>query len=123
MIKILIVDDEEDIRETLKMRLEVEGYQVFEAKNGKIGVEMALALKPNIVLMDVMMPVMNGHQAIRLLLEKKFNGMILTFTTSVDITTAMKAGSYDFLNKPMTPYFEKRLKQLWRKFNGNNIIS
>lgn len=69
-IRILYVEDAEVIRDTIGRLLEVYGYKVAYAKNGKEGVEMALQWKPNLVLMDLRMPVMDGYKAIN---EIKFN--------------------------------------------------
>jgi CheY-like chemotaxis protein len=63
-IRILYVEDAKVIRDTLGQWLEIYGYKVAYAKNGQEGVEMALALKPDLVLMDLRMPVMDGYNAI-----------------------------------------------------------
>jgi CheY-like chemotaxis protein len=69
-IRILYVEDAEVMRDTIGRLLEVYGYKVAYAKNGQEGVEMALHWKPNLVLMDLRMPVMDGYKAIN---EIKFN--------------------------------------------------
>lgn len=60
--KILIVDDEEDFSSTLKDRLLFSGYDVICASNGSLAVDLARDQKPDLVLLDIMMPLMNGHQ-------------------------------------------------------------
>jgi len=54
MLKVLIVDDEEDIRELLRYNLKKEGYEVFDAENGEVGIQMMREHKPDLVLLDVM---------------------------------------------------------------------
>ena len=88
----------------------------MEAENGEIGVKVALGKNPDIILMDIIMPVMNGHKATEALVRKGFGGMILALTTDSDFAKAKEAGAYDFLAKPLTPYFEKRIAELWTKF-------
>jgi two-component system alkaline phosphatase synthesis response regulator PhoP len=61
--KILVVDDEAHIRQALQATLESEGYMVFTAENGKQGVDKAKAVKPDLVILDVRMPIMDGHMA------------------------------------------------------------
>ena len=67
--KILVVDDEKKIRELLQLRLSSAGYQVIEAQNGEEGVEQAKEHLPDLILMDVMMPKMDGPEAVRCLEE------------------------------------------------------
>jgi CheY-like chemotaxis protein len=61
---ILIVDDEEAFREIFSMKLAADGYRVETAENGEVGVKKAKILKPNLVLMDVKMPIMDGPTAV-----------------------------------------------------------
>lgn len=61
-MKILIIDDEDDFRSVLTDRLVHAGYEVIEANNGSVGVDIARSQKPDLVLLDIMMPLMNGHQ-------------------------------------------------------------
>jgi CheY-like chemotaxis protein len=68
--RILYVEDAEVIRDTISRLLEVYGYKVAYAKNGREGVEMALKWKPDLVLMDLRMPIMDGYHAIQ---EIRFN--------------------------------------------------
>lgn len=67
MARILIVDDDPIIRDLLGDVLEAEGYEVFQAANGQAAVEMARARRPHLILMDLMMPVLDGSSAIRIL--------------------------------------------------------
>ena len=67
--KILVVDDEQDILELIRHSLNKEGYEVYVAANGQQGVDKARKVKPHLILMDVMMPVMDGMEACRQLKE------------------------------------------------------
>ena len=58
-MKILIIDDEDDIREILKYNLSKEGYETFEAGNGEEGLQKCMEIKPDLVLLDIMMPGMD----------------------------------------------------------------
>ena len=63
MYNLLICDDDRDIRNALKIYLSGEGYKIFEAKNGKEALEVIAAEEIHLILMDIMMPVMNGYEA------------------------------------------------------------
>lgn len=65
MKKILVVDDEPQLRTALKIRLEVEGYNVILASNGKECLELARRDKPDLIVLDLMMPVMDGYTALK----------------------------------------------------------
>ncbi|MEM7552867.1 MAG: response regulator transcription factor [Cyanobacteria bacterium P01_A01_bin.84] len=104
MIKVLLVDDQgiirEGLRSLLQAKLDIE--IVGEAENGKIAVEKALELQPDLILMDVRMPIMDGVAATRTLGEKAPNIKILVLTTFDDddyITQAMQNGAKGYLLK------------------------
>ena len=63
--RVLIVEDQDDLRDILRLALEGAGYTVFEAANGRQGVEMVAAKRPDLVLMDIQMPVLDGYDATR----------------------------------------------------------
>ncbi len=100
---VLVVDDEENIRELLRESLEDEGYRVSLAKNGQEAVEKARALKPDTILMDVKMPVMSGMDAFLKIKESQPDLPVIFLTAfgSSDLAiSAMKSGAYDYLTKP-----------------------
>ena len=104
MPKILIVDDEETVKRVLCSLLKNEGYEVIEAEDGKSGVELAKKEDPDVILMDLTMPVMDGLKACRLLKEdeKTKNIPVLVITTAAGESKmeAIDAGIDDFVNKP-----------------------
>lgn len=74
MKKILIIEDHDDIRENLAEILDLAGYETFTAENGKIGVEVAEKVRPDLILCDVMMPVLDGFGTLSILHKKTSNG-------------------------------------------------
>jgi two-component system alkaline phosphatase synthesis response regulator PhoP len=81
--KILVADDEEHIRQALQACLESAGYAVFTAENGKRAVELAKLHKPQLALLDVRMPVMDGHMAsIELRYDEELKGIKFMFLTA-----------------------------------------
>jgi two-component system KDP operon response regulator KdpE len=101
---ILVVDDEPQIRRVLHATLSSSGYDVIEAKNGQEAVEMVIRERPDLILMDVNMPVMSGLEAcskIRL----SFPGPIIMVTvrnSEQDKIRALDSGADDYLVKPFT---------------------
>src|SRR5690625_1375779 len=100
-IRILLVDDEPDILEIISYNLSREGYQVFTAENGKDAIELAKKEKPHLIVLDVMMPVMDGVETCKKLRKiKKLENSIITFLTarSEDYTqiAGLEAGADDY---------------------------
>ena len=107
-IKILCVDDEPDILEILKYNLSNEGYNVSTAADGKSAIEMAYNIRPNLIIMDVMMPNMDGIDACeKLRSDEKFNDTIIMFLTArgedYSHVAAYDAGADDYVTKPVKP--------------------
>ena len=81
--KILIVDDEQDIVETLKFILEAQGYTCFCAYNGEDGLNKAKEIMPNLIILDVMMPKINGYKISRLLkYDSKYKDIPIIMVTA-----------------------------------------
>ena len=102
---ILIVDDEEDIRKVLSARLIKEGYQVIEAVDGEQGVKAAYQKKPSLVMMDIMMPVLDGVSATRRIKNHLETAsipivMLTAKTDSASEIEALDAGADDYVSKP-----------------------
>jgi CheY-like chemotaxis protein len=101
---VLIAEDHEDSREALKALLEAFGFEVVEAVNGKEAVEKATTEAPMIILMDIMMPEMDGFEAIRRVREVLASHDVhIIAVTAMDgaRTLALEAGANDFVKKPV----------------------
>ena len=106
--KILIVDDEEAILELLKYNLEKEGYVVFTASDGVEGVKTAKEVKPDLILLDIMMPNQDGVETCRQIKEdKELGGAFVIFLTArseeYSEVAAFDVGADDYINKPIKP--------------------
>ena len=104
-IKILVIDDEPNIVQTLQDRLEMNEYIVVTAGNGKEGLEIALIEEPDIILLDVIMPIMDGHEMLEALRKhpegKDIAVIMLTARSQTkDITRANACGIEDYIVKP-----------------------
>ena len=124
-IKILLVDDEPDIIEILTYNLNKEGYQVFSASNGKQALVQASKIIPHLIILDVMMPVMDGIQACEnLRKDSRFEDTIIMFLSarSEDYShvAAFDVGADDYVNKPIKPkVLNSKVSALLRRFNKN----
>ena len=106
---ILIVDDEPSGRDTLESILEPEGYNLIMAENGYQALEMALAIRPDVILLDVMMPGMNGFEVCRRIRgEKQLAEIPILFLTALDdrqsLLNGLDAGADEFISKPYDRY-------------------
>ena len=112
MAKILLVDDDEDIRELVILRLEIAGHEIDFSVNGQSGFDMAMENKYDLVLMDMHMPVMDGHDAIKQLRRFGYSGKIVGLTASAmvnETNKAMDSGCDDVIVKPITEEFENQI--------------
>jgi two-component system alkaline phosphatase synthesis response regulator PhoP len=103
--KILVVDDELDLTQMIQDRLEMSGYQVITASNGKEGLEKAVEEKPDIMLLDVNMPVMNGFETLEALRKKPESTDCVVMMMTVrsqkeDFARAEACGIEDYVVKP-----------------------
>ncbi|GEP51087.1 transcriptional regulator [Flavobacterium noncentrifugens] len=121
MTKALIIEDNNDIRESIAEILGLAGYEVHQAPNGKIGVEIALKEIPDIILCDIMMPELDGYGVLYLLHKNpKTSTIPFIFITAkserLDLRRAMEMGADDYLTKPFDAIellnaIESRLKR------------
>ena len=102
---ILIVDDELRMRRFIRMNLELEGYQVIEAENGIQALDQIRQFNPDLAIMDVMMPEMDGFETLRLLREISTMPVILLTVRNdeEDITHGLSLGADDYITKPFSP--------------------
>ncbi len=106
MAKVLIVDDEPDIVMLLRLALQADGYTTVEAFDGVEALEMIESRHPDLVLLDVMMPVMDGWTTLEQLGERGEHPKVIVVTaktTTRDQDRALKLGADDFVTKPFEP--------------------
>jgi len=106
--KILIVDDEPDIRELIEYNLKKEGYQVYTASNGQEGVAEAKRVLPDLIILDIMMPKMDGIEACRILRSMNdFKNTFMVFLTArseeYSEIAGFNVGADDYIAKPIKP--------------------
>lgn len=105
--KILIAEDEEQLLMVMSFKLEREGYSVFKAKNGTEGLKLALDVRPDLILLDIMMPVMDGMQMLKSLRldpwGEKAKVVVLTNLTQEHAEEALKLGVKKYLVKSDSP--------------------
>ncbi len=115
MARILLVEDDELIGRMVTLRLRVKGHGVELAANGREGIDKALAGDYDLVLMDMHMPVMDGHEAVRRLREQGYQGVIAALTASAmsqDNRAAIDAGCDHFISKPIGDDFEQKIQDI-----------
>lgn len=128
-IKILLVDDEPDIIEILSYNLKKEGYQVFSASNGEEALVQAEKVKPHLIILDVMMPVMDGIETCEIIRkDKRYQETVIMFLSarSEDYShvAAFDVGADDYVNKPIKPkVLNSKVKALLRRFLNSEVSS
>ncbi|MHC4378726.1 MAG: response regulator transcription factor, partial [Planctomycetota bacterium] len=105
MKKILVIEDNEEVRENLEEILELSGYQVTTAEDGKVGVEKALTNPPDLILCDVMMPHLDGFGVLNILSKKSATSnvpfiFLTAKTEKSDFRRGMNLGADDYVTKP-----------------------
>ena len=121
MIKILIVDDEVDILEFLSYNLKKEGFDVYTATGGRKAIDIAHQIIPDLIVLDIMMPGMNGIEVCQeLRSESGFNNSLIVFLTArqedISQINALGEGGDDYITKPIKPQvFISRVKALLRR--------
>lgn len=121
-VKILVVDDEPDILDFLKYNLVKEGFDVATASNGKDGIKEAKRFQPDLIILDIMMPKMDGVEVCRQLRnDPDFKRTIITFLTAREEDysqiAALDVGGDDYITKPIRPrVFISRVRALLRRY-------
>lgn len=122
--KILLVDDEPDILEFLSYNINKEGFEVFTANNGKEAIEKAKKINPHLILLDVMMPEMDGIETCEALRQdKNLQNTIIAFLTArgedYSQIAGFEAGGDDYIAKPIKPkVLISRIKALLKRFKS-----
>jgi len=131
-IKILLVDDEPDIIEILRFNLEQEGYKICIANDGQEAIKVAAKEHPHLIIMDVMMPNLDGIEACEhLRKDSRFADTIIMFLTArgedYSYVAAFDAGADDYVTKPIKPkVLISKVKGLLRRFkdnDSNNVLA
>jgi DNA-binding response OmpR family regulator len=120
---VLVIDDEEDMRRLIKHRLTRSGYRVFEASNGMEGIQQMYKVHPHLVILDIMMPRMDGWETCRRIREFS-NVPILILSAKGDWGSRVKGldlGANDYLSKPFS-LFEllKKIEALLARFESQD---
>jgi two-component system OmpR family response regulator len=99
--RVLVIEDDKRIQELIKMALTQEGYEVAFASDGAAGLELAASFKPNLIYLDVLMPVMNGAQFLeRYLRTPTPRAAVIALTASHNLFNVVSLGIDDFITKP-----------------------
>ena len=126
-IKILLVDDEPDILEIVGYNLSNEGYQVITAENGLEGVKKAKKERPHLIILDVMMPEMDGIEACEIIRKNPdLKDTLITFLTArgedYSQVAGFDAGADDYITKPIKPkVLVSKVKALLRRFKEQEV--
>lgn len=124
--RILIVEDEEDVVQPMTFRLVMEGFEVLVEPDGELGFQTATAELPDLILLDVMMPGMDGLTLCKILKEREDTGripiIIFTARTAIgDVEKAFAAGADDYIAKPFK--WEELLGKVNRCLAGQQPLS
>jgi DNA-binding response OmpR family regulator len=130
MKRILVIEDEEAIRKNIAQILEFEGYQVVESSDGKSGLSLAIDSDFDLILCDIMMPVMDGYEVLEKLKVQKTPPPFIFITAlsgRTDFRTGMNLGADDYLTKPftlkeLTDCVKAQLVKNREKGNHNNHV-
>jgi two-component system alkaline phosphatase synthesis response regulator PhoP len=121
--KILIADDEPDILEIISYNLSKEGYEIYTAKNGDEAIDRAKQLKPDLIILDIMMPKKTGIEVCEILRSQPaFQQTLIIFLTALNDETShikgLETGADDYVSKPVSPkVLVSRVNALFRRIN------
>ncbi|EPY5417463.1 response regulator transcription factor [Listeria monocytogenes] len=126
MVKILVVDDEASIVTLLQFNIEKAGFEVVTAEDGRTGYELALSEKPDLIVLDLMLPEMDGIEVTKKLRQDKVNVPILMLTAKdeeLDKIIGLELGADDYMTKPFSPReVVARIKAILRRTEGKAEI-
>jgi DNA-binding response OmpR family regulator len=127
MKTILLIEDNKDILENLAEFLEIEGYNILLANNGEKGVEYAKMFMPDLIVCDVLMQGMDGHEVLRLLFDTiKTHEIPFIFSTSlsekIDRIASLKLGADDYIIKPFESEVLLKMAKTWLTSSNNKKL-
>jgi two-component system alkaline phosphatase synthesis response regulator PhoP len=121
--KILIADDEPDILEIINYNLQINGYEVETAKDGDQAIQKAKQFKPDLIILDIMMPKKNGIEVCKILRSQpEFNDTVIIFLTALNDELShvkgLEFGADDFISKPVSPKIVlSKVNAIFRRLN------
>ncbi|CVK18757.1 MULTISPECIES: response regulator [Sporomusa] len=125
--KILVIDDELNIRELIKFNVEKAGYKVLEADNGQTAVAVTKAEQPDLVVLDLMLPGMDGLEVCRIIKNSRETAaipiiMLTAKNEEIDKILGLELGADDYLTKPFSPReLVARIKAVLRRSHKDNV--
>ena len=133
METILIIEDDSTMLRGLKDNFEYKGYKVFTAADGEAGLEAALDVKPDLIILDIMLPKINGYEICRLVREEKLDMPIIMLTAKgeeSDIVLGLNLGADDYITKPFSirelfarveAFLRRRRKEQVNEYRFGNV--
>ena len=129
--KILVVEDEPEMLNGIRDNCEYEGFAVLEARTGEDGIRLALEQSPDVVLLDVMLPKLNGFEVCRTLRRKGYGGAILMLTArgqEIDKVMGLESGADDYVTKPfgvneLLARIRAHLRRNARDYSGPDVCA
>jgi CheY-like chemotaxis protein len=124
-MKILIVDDDVMIRRMLQRRLSLKNHTTALAENGKECLDIISEFRPDIVLLDMHMPIMDGYETVKTLRDQYYKGLVIAVTASAasnQTHRCIDAGCDYYIPKPVKENFEELILQLLQKHNEKENI-
>ncbi|WP_027308362.1 response regulator transcription factor [Caloramator sp. ALD01] len=124
-IKVLIVEDEASIRKFVRINLERNRFTVFEAESGEQALELFSLVKPDVVVLDVMLPKIDGFEVLRRIREVDNNVIVIMLTAKsqdMDKIMGLEIGADDYMVKPFNPLeLIARINTIFRRINKDNV--
>ena len=114
MADILIIDDDEDIADMVSLRLSLRGHTVHAQPNGLKGIEHAVQATPELILVDMQMPEINGEEVVERLRDKGFEGLIILLSAAripEHLRRALDARCNGYISKPVERDFEDQIEK------------
>lgn len=128
-VKVLLVDDEADVLDFMKYNLEKEGFWVYTARDGMEAIQLAKKINPHIIILDLMMPKLDGIETCReLRTMPEFKNTIIAFLTARDEdysqVAGFEVGADDYITKPIKPrVFISRIRALLRRMESHSGVA